>query len=69
MGSYTAIVKRDGDWWIGWVEEVQGVNAQERSREEVLASLRLILTEALEFNRTEARAAEESGFEEETLSV
>jgi predicted RNase H-like HicB family nuclease len=69
MGSYTAIVKRDGDWWIGWVEEVPGVNAQERSREELLASLRLILTEALEFNRTEARAAAESGFEEETLSV
>jgi predicted RNase H-like HicB family nuclease len=69
MGSYTAIVKRDGDWWIGWVEEVPGVNAQERSREELLASLRLILSEALEFNRTEARAAAESGFEEETLSV
>jgi predicted RNase H-like HicB family nuclease len=69
MGSYTAIVKRDGDWWIGWVEEVPGVNGQERSREELLASLRLILTEALEFNRTEARAAAESGFEEETLSV
>jgi predicted RNase H-like HicB family nuclease len=69
MGSYTAILKRDGDWWIGWVEEVPGVNAQERSREELLASLRLILTEALEFNRTEARAAAESGFEEETLSV
>ncbi len=27
MGSYTAIIKRDGDWWIGWVEEVPGVNA------------------------------------------
>jgi hypothetical protein len=36
MGSYTAIIKRDGDWWIGWVEEVPGINAQERSREELL---------------------------------
>ena len=69
MGSYTAIIKRDGDWWIGWVEEVPGVNTQERSREELLASLRLILAEALEFNRKEARAAAESGFEEESLSV
>jgi predicted RNase H-like HicB family nuclease len=69
MGLYTAILKRDGDWWIGWVEEVPGVNAQEQSREELLASLRTILTEALEFNRQEARAAAESGFEEETLSV
>ena len=69
MGSYTAIVKQDGDWWIGWVEEVPGVNAQERSREELLSRLRVVLVEALEFNRKEARAAAESGFEEEILSV
>jgi predicted RNase H-like HicB family nuclease len=56
MGSYTAIIKRDGDWWIGWVEEIPGVNAQERSREELLASLRVALVEALEF-----AAANESG--------
>jgi len=69
MGSYTAIIKRDGDWWIGWVEEIPGVNGQERSREELLASLRITLADALEFNRKEARAAAETGFEEETLSV
>lgn len=69
MGSYTAIIKQDGDWWIGWVEEVPGVNAQERSREELLRNLRLVLSEALEFNRKEAREAAESGFEEEILSV
>ena len=69
VGSYTAILKQDVDWWIGWVEEVPGVNAQERSRQELLTSLRMILAEALEFNRAEARAAAESGFEEEILSV
>lgn len=69
MGAYTAIIKQDGDWWIGWVEEVPGVNAQERSREELLSSLRVILAEAIEFNRKEAREAAESGFEEETLLV
>ena len=52
MSSYTEILKQDGDWWIGWVEEVPGVNAQERSRQELLTSLRAILAEALEFNRT-----------------
>jgi predicted RNase H-like HicB family nuclease len=69
MCSYTAIIKKDGDWWIGWVEEVPGVNAQERSREQLLSSLRVILAEAIEFNRREAREAAESGFEEETLLV
>jgi len=52
--TYTAITKQDGDWWIGWIEEVPGVNCQERTREELLGSLRDTLREALEFNRGEA---------------
>jgi len=47
---YTAIFKRDGDWWIGWIEEVPGVNCQEKTREELLESLSVTLKEALEFN-------------------
>jgi len=45
--TYTAITKQDGGWWIGWIEEVPGVNCQERTREELLASLRTTLAEAL----------------------
>lgn len=48
---YTAVVKRDGAWWIGWVEEVPGVNCQEASREELVQSLQITLQEALEMNR------------------
>jgi predicted RNase H-like HicB family nuclease len=48
--TYAAITKQDGDWWIGWVEETPGVNCQERTREELLESLRTTLQEALEFN-------------------
>ena len=55
--TYTAVVKRDGDWWIGWIEEVAGVNCQEASREALLDALREALSEALEFNRAEAREA------------
>lgn len=68
-GSYTAIIKQDGDWWIGWVEEVPGVNAQEKTKEELLASLRQILREAIEFNRGEAREAAQTGYIEEPLNV
>ncbi len=57
MSTYTAVVKQDGDWWIGWVEEVPGVNAQESTREGLVASLKVVLQEALEMNRAEARAA------------
>jgi predicted RNase H-like HicB family nuclease len=67
--TYTAIVKNDGDWWIGWIEEVPGVNAQERTKEELICSLREILAEALEFNRAEARSAADSNYTEELVTV
>ncbi|MCX7003460.1 MAG: type II toxin-antitoxin system HicB family antitoxin [bacterium] len=55
--TYTAVTKHDGEWWIGWIEEVPGVNCQERTRPELLASLRTTLAEALALNREDARAA------------
>ena len=69
MSRYTAVVKQDGDWWLGWVEEVPGVNAQERTREALLASLKEVLREALEMNRAEARAAAGSSYEELALAL
>ncbi len=62
--EYKAIIKQDADWWIGWVEEVPGVNAQERTREELLASLREALSDILELNREEARRAASGDYEE-----
>lgn len=47
--TFTAVIRQDGPWWLGWVEEVPGVNAQEHTRDELLASLRQVLREALEF--------------------
>lgn len=62
--TYTAVVKQQGEVWIGWIEEVPGVNCQGDSRSELLDTLRLTLAEAIEFNRAEARSAAGSGFEE-----
>ena len=67
--SYTAVVKQDGDWWIGWIEEVPGVNCQESTRDELLESLRVTLREALEMNRAEAKQAAGKGYEELTIAV
>jgi predicted RNase H-like HicB family nuclease len=67
--TFTAITKRSGDWWIGWIEEVPGVNAQERTKEELLSSLREALSAALEFNRADARQAAEDNFTEELVTV
>ena len=29
--KYTAVIKQDGNWWLGWIEEIPGVNCQEAS--------------------------------------
>ena len=67
--SYTAVVKQDGEWWIGWIEEVPGVNCQESTREELLESLRSALGEALEMNRADAKEAAGKGYEELQIGV
>ena len=67
--TYTAVTKKKGDWWIGWIEEVPGVNCQEHTREELLESLKVTLREALEFNRQDALEGAESNYEEVPVSV
>ena len=67
--TYTAITKQDGGWWIGWIEEVPGVNCQEESREKLLASLRATLLEALEFNRQDALQAAVADYTEELIAI
>jgi predicted RNase H-like HicB family nuclease len=66
--AYTAIIQQAGEWWIGWVEEVPGVNSQGKTREELLDNLRDALEEALEMNRAEARAAAAGAYEEVSLA-
>lgn len=60
--KYTAVVKKSGTWWIGWIEEVPGVNCQEATKAELVKSLRVTLKEALEFNRREAIEAAGDGY-------
>jgi hypothetical protein len=33
--SFTAVIRQNGPWWLGWVEQVPCVNAQEHTREEL----------------------------------
>jgi predicted RNase H-like HicB family nuclease len=48
---FTAVYQRDGEWWLGYVEEISGANAQERSLEECRESLREAVDLVLEANR------------------
>lgn len=67
--AYTAIVKREGDWWIGWVEEIPGVNCQESSREKLLDTLKITLREALDFNKQDAIKAAGNNYQEEKIAI
>lgn len=67
--GFTAIVKQSGPWWIGWIEEIPGVNCQERTKEELLETLRVTLREALELNRQEAIEAAGQDYEEASVIV
>lgn len=67
--TFKAVVKKEADAWIGWIEEVPGVNCQEPTREALLESLRVTLTEALEFNRQEAIGAAGNDYEELPIAV
>lgn len=67
--NYTAVVQNQDDWWIGWIEEVPGVNCQEPSKEALLESLSVTLREALEFNRDDAIKAAGGEFEELKIAL
>ena len=65
---YTAVIQQDGEWWIGWVEEIPGVNSQGATRQELMENLRSALEEALEMNRADALAGMTGEYEEVSLA-
>jgi predicted RNase H-like HicB family nuclease len=67
--TYTALIKQTDNWWIGWIEEIPGVNCQEATQEELIESLRLTLQEALEFNRLDARELAGDSYDEELIAL
>ncbi|SMN02659.1 PMID: 11932238 [uncultured Candidatus Thioglobus sp.] len=67
--EYTAIIKKDGDDYIGWIEEIPGVNCQEKSVEKLKETLKITLGEALEFNRQDAMELTGNTYQEERIAV
>jgi len=39
--KYRAVIKKSGEWWIGWLIDLPGVNAQEKTKSELIKSLRV----------------------------
>ena len=69
QSPWTAIVSEEDGWWIGWIAEVPGVNAQERTREALLDTLAEVLREALGMNRQGALGHAEHAYEEVAVAI
>ena len=67
--EFTAVIKKDSGWWIGWIEEIPGVNSQGKTKSELMKNLRSALSEVLEFNRDDALKAAETDYEETAILV
>jgi predicted RNase H-like HicB family nuclease len=39
--EYRAVIKKANGWWIGWLVDLPGVNAQEKTKEELIESLKI----------------------------
>ena len=39
--NYRAVIKKSGKWWIGWLVDLPGVNAQEKTKSELIKSLKI----------------------------
>ena len=49
--QFTAIYKKDRDWYLGWIEEIPGVNTQGKTLKEVKENLKEAVLLVLETNR------------------
>lgn len=38
--KFRAVIKKSEDWWIGWLVDLPGVKAQEKSKDELIQSLK-----------------------------
>ena len=48
---FTAIYKKSGKWYLGWIEEIPGVNTQGKTLKETKENLKEALLLILETNK------------------
>ena len=67
--NYTAIIKQEDQWWIGWIKEIPGVNCQESTYELLMETLKTTLYEALEFYQQDSLALAGQFYQEEKIAI
>ncbi|MEK7585292.1 MAG: type II toxin-antitoxin system HicB family antitoxin [Patescibacteria group bacterium] len=68
MKNFTAVYKKHGRWYLGWVEEIPGINTQGRTIREVKENLREAAKLVFETNRALVRGGLRGKFIKEALS-
>jgi len=67
--EYTAIIERDGEWYIAYCPEVPGANGQGRTKEEARSSLADAISLILQDRREDALRGVPPEAERETVIV
>jgi predicted RNase H-like HicB family nuclease len=68
-GEFTAIIERDGDWFIAYCAEIPGANGQGRTKEEARESLAQAIELILADRREDALRGLPSDAVRETVTV
>ena len=62
--QFTAVYKKQGDWYVGWIEEIPGVNTQgktlKEAKENIREALQLVIETNRFFSRSKGRVIRES---------
>jgi predicted RNase H-like HicB family nuclease len=67
--EFTAVIERDGRWFIAFCPEIPGANGQGKTREECLESLREAVSLILEDRREDALRGVPDDAEQEVITV
>jgi predicted RNase H-like HicB family nuclease len=67
--EFTAILERDGPWYVAYCAEVPGANGQGSSREECLENLRMAIALILEQRRDDSLRALPPDAEKELVVI
>ena len=67
--EFTAVIERDGDWFVAYSPEVPGANGQGRTKEEARQSLAAAIALILEDRREDGLRGVPPEAERETVTV
>ena len=52
MDTYTGIIKKEGKWWIGWIEEQPDIRRRAKTEDKLIDSLKKALIDFWEREET-----------------